>query len=127
MMAPIIPSLTSHEILPLSKAVADAGATRIAYTIVRLNGQLAQIFTQWLEATMPDKAQKILNQIAECHGGTLNDSRTGTRMKGEGPIAQQINDLIRLAKSRYFRDLPRQELRTDLFKNPLENQLTLFR
>lgn len=126
MMAPIIPSLTSHEILPLSKAVAEAGAKRIAYTIVRLNGQLAQIFTQWLEATMPNKAQKILNQIAQCHGGNLNDSRFGTRMRGEGPIAKQINDLISLAKSRYFEDLPKVELRTDLFSNPLENQLKLF-
>lgn len=126
MMAPIIPALTSHEILPLSKAVAKAGAQRISYTVVRLNGQLAQIFTSWLEATMPDKAQKILNQIAECHAGKLSDSRFGARMRGQGPIADQINDLISLAKSRYFTNQPKVELRRDLFRNPLDNQLDLF-
>ena len=35
MMAPIIPSLNSHEILPLVKTVAELGAKDVAYTIVR--------------------------------------------------------------------------------------------
>lgn len=126
MMAPIIPSLNSHEILPLAKAAANAGASQLGHTIVRLNGQLATIFKHWLEATMPDRADRILNQIASCHGGTLNSSEFGIRMRGQGVIAKQIHDLIQLAKSQYFAQSILPEMRTDLFANPHMNQLKLF-
>ena len=54
MLAPIIPSINSHEILPLAKAASDAGALSIAHTIVRLNGAIGQIFRDWIHKTMPD-------------------------------------------------------------------------
>ncbi|MGA8852886.1 MAG: PA0069 family radical SAM protein, partial [Christiangramia sp.] len=38
MMAPIIPSINSHEIMPLVKEIAERGALGVGYTIVRLNG-----------------------------------------------------------------------------------------
>ncbi len=51
----------------------------------------------------PDRADKVLHQIESCHGGSLNDSRYVTRMRGEGEIAKQINDLVKLAKLKYFK------------------------
>lgn len=84
MMAPIIPSINSHEILPLVKKVSELGATSVAYTIVRLNGAIGEIFTNWVRKTYPDRADKILHQIEDCHGGSLNDSRYASRMRGEG-------------------------------------------
>ncbi|RMA65898.1 PA0069 family radical SAM protein [Ulvibacter antarcticus] len=104
MMAPIIPSLNSHEILPLVKKVAELGAYDVAFTIVRLNGQIAEIFKDWAYKTMPDRAEKILNQIAECHGGSLNDSRFGTRMRGEGTYAAQLKATMTLAKKKYLKE-----------------------
>ena len=126
MMAPIIPSLNSHEILPLAKAVADAGAQHISHTLVRLNGQLEQIFSAWLRSALPDRADRILSQIAQCHGGKVNSSEFGLRMRGEGPIAQQIHDLITLARKQYFPTAEKPKLRKDLFRNPYDNQLNLF-
>src|SRR5690606_17753620 len=73
MLAPIIPGINSHEILPLAKAVSEAGALSINYTVVRLNGAIGEIFSDWIRKAMPDRADKVLNQIAECHGGHLND------------------------------------------------------
>ena len=102
MMAPIIPSLNSHEILPLVKKVASLGAKDVAHTLVRLNGQIAEIFTDWAHITIPDRASRILHQIAEIHGGNLHDSRFGTRMRGEGVFAQQINETMALAKRKYL-------------------------
>jgi DNA repair photolyase len=101
MMAPIIPSLNSHEILPLVKKVAELGAIDVSYTMVRLNGQIAEIFKDWAYKTMPDRAARILNQIAETHGGKFNDSRFGTRMRGEGAIALQVKNTMILAKKKY--------------------------
>jgi len=103
MMAPIIPSLNSHEILPLVKTVADLGARDVSYTIVRLNGQIAKIFEDWARKTIPDKADRLLNQIAECHGGKLNDSQYGRRMRGGGTIANQVRDTMAIAKNKYLK------------------------
>jgi DNA repair photolyase len=104
MMAPIIPSLNSHEILPLVKKVSELGALDVGYTMVRLNGKIAEIFKDWAYKTIPDRAERILNQIAESHGGTLNDSRFGSRMRGQGAIARQVRDTMALAKKKYFKN-----------------------
>ncbi|MCA1762904.1 MAG: PA0069 family radical SAM protein, partial [Flavobacteriales bacterium] len=53
MMAPIIPGLNSHEILPLVKTVSERGALKVGYTMVRLNGQIAKIFESWIRDMYP--------------------------------------------------------------------------
>lgn len=126
MIAPIIPSINSHEILPLAEKVSEYGALSIGHTIVRLNGAIGQIFTDWIKKTLPDRADKVLHQIENCHGGHLNDSRYGTRMKGEGEIAKQINDLIKLAKMKYFKGKAMPKLNTTLHKDFKDGQLSLF-
>lgn len=104
MTAPLIPGLTDHEIPSLIKAAAENGATWAGYTVVRLNGTIAALFEEWVNRQFPDKASKILNQIKECHGGNLNDSRFGVRMKGEGNFAKNIQQLHQLACRKYFKD-----------------------
>lgn len=126
MLAPIIPSINSHEILPLAKVVSEHGALSIAHTIVRLNGAIGEIFTDWIKKTMPDRADKVLHQIESCHGGSLNDSRYGTRMRGEGKIAEQINNLVKMARRKYFKDKVMPKLNLDLHEQFKEGQLKLF-
>lgn len=126
MLAPIIPSINSHEILPLAKAVSEAGATSMAHTIVRLNGAIGEIFTDWIKKVMPDRADKVLHQIENCHGGTLNESRFGKRMRGEGHIAKQINDLVKLARLKYFKDKAVPKLNTELHEVYKDGQMRLF-
>ena len=126
MLAPIIPSINSHEILPMAKAVSEAGALNIAHTIVRLNGAIGEIFTDWIKKTLPDRADKVLHQIESCHGGTLNESRYGVRMRGEGQIAQQINDLVLLARLKYFKNKIMPTLNRSLYETNKNGQLKLF-
>ena len=126
MLAPIIPSINSHEILPMAKAVSEAGALSIAHTIVRLNGAIGEIFSDWIHKTLPDKADKVLHQIESCHGGTLNDSRFKTRMRGEGQIAKQINDLVHLARRKYFKGKQMPRLNTELHEQYKDGQMRLF-
>jgi DNA repair photolyase len=126
MLAPIIPGINSHEVLALAKTVADHGALSFAFTIVRLNGAIGQIFTDWIQKTMPAKAEKVLNQIAACHGGSLNDSRFGIRNKGEGPVAGQIHAMAALAKKNYFRGRSFPRLNTLLYEQYKAGQLKLF-
>lgn len=126
MLAPIIPGINSHEIIPLAKAASDAGALSIGYTVVRLNGAIGEIFTDWIHKAMPDRAEKVLNQIKACHGESLNDSRFGERMRGEGEFAQMIRSQIQLAKKKFFSGRKFPELDTTLYKKYKGGQLELF-
>ncbi len=126
MLAPIIPGINSHEILPLAKAVADAGANSISHTVVRLNGAIGEIFSDWIHKAMPDRAEKVLNQIASCHGGNLNDSRFGDRIRGDGEFAQMLEAQMKLARRKFFSDKNRVSLNCDLHEQFKNGQLKLF-
>ena len=106
MAAPMIPGLNDHEILEIIRVSSLMGATQAGYTIVRLNGDVAPIFSDWLEKTYPDRAGKVLNKIADCHGGQLNDSRFKLRMRGQGNFAKMIRDQFKLAEEKY---MPKRE------------------
>ncbi|ADY29430.1 PA0069 family radical SAM protein [Cellulophaga lytica] len=126
MLAPIIPGINSHEILQLAKAVADNGALSFTFTVVRLNGAIGQIFTDWIHKTLPGKAEKVLHQIEACHGGNLNDSRFGIRSKGNGVVAEQIHSLVKIAKHKYFKNKTFPKLNNTLYEQHKNGQFTLF-
>jgi DNA repair photolyase len=126
MLAPIIPGINSHEIMNLAKAVSSNGALSFAFTVVRLNGAIGQIFTNWIHKTLPNKAEKVLHQIEACHGGNLNDSRFGIRGRGDGKIAEQIYDMVRVARQLYFKDKVFPKLNHDLHETYKNGQMKLF-
>jgi len=115
MSAPIIPGLNDHEIPAIIKAAAENGAAWAGYTVVRLNGAIATLFKEWIQHHFPDKAEKVLHQIAECHGGKLNDSRFGLRMSGEGNFAENIRQLHDFSCRKYLKDKELRDLDTSLF------------
>lgn len=126
MLAPIIPGINSHEILKMAKAVSDCGALDVSHIVVRLNGAVGEIFTDWIHKTMPHRATKVLNLIKSCHGNTLNESRFGLRMRGEGPVADQLQSVMRIARARYFKDKTVPSLNTKLFDPFPSRQYRLF-
>ncbi len=126
MAAPIIPGINSHEILPLIKAAAEAGASAVGYTVVRLNGAIAGIFEDWIKKAMPDRADKVLHQIAACHDGKLNDSQFGRRMRGSGEFAEQIKAQVELGRKKYLSGKTIEPLNCDLFEQYRPGQLKLF-
>ncbi|MBX7224834.1 MAG: PA0069 family radical SAM protein [Chitinophagales bacterium] len=127
LMAPIIPGLNNHEVMQLAKAVSEAGAKGFGHIVVRLNGSIAEIFANWIETAFPEKAKKVLNQVAALHGGKLNDSRFSTRMKGDGKLAESIASMVKLAKNKYFPEPFNQTLNCQAFiRNNPKGQLTLF-
>ena len=108
MAAPIIPGLNSNELPDIIKAATDRGALSAGFTIVRLNGSIGEIFTDWVHKAFPDRAEKVLNAIRACHGGNLNDSDFGRRMSGDGEVAKAIHQLYRMACIRFLsgREMP---------------------
>jgi len=128
MVAPIIPSLNSHEVPAIIEKSAEAGALGVGYTIVRLNGSIADIFVDWIQKTYPDVADKVIHQIQDCHNGSLSDYRPKFRMKGSGKIADMIAYTVKTSVHKYMKDRMLPEYDLTLFRiPPKENtQLLLF-
>ena len=126
MMAPIIPSINTKEIMDIAEQVADHGAISLNYTILRLNGVLPQIFEDWLERHFPDRSEKVLNQIRELHGGKLNDSRFKTRMSGEGAYSSNISQMFEMARKKYKLNKKTTAYNLNLFRRPSDRQLSIF-
>ncbi len=127
MTAPIIPGLNSDEIPALIEAAANHGADAAGYTMVRLNGSIGAIFKDWIHKNYPDRAEKVLHHIENVHGGQLNDSRYGTRMRGEGNIAQSINQLFKLSVKKHLAGRDKFEFDLSAFRRPGEiRQMELF-
>lgn len=125
MVAPLVPGLSDHEIPVVLKTVANCGAVSAGYTVVRLNGAIGGIFEDWLRKNYPDRFEKVWHMIQSCHGGNVNDSRFGNRMRGDGNIAQLIRDSFKLHCRLNHLNEKRIELNSGLFKVP-QAQLGLF-
>ena len=127
MIGPVLPGLTEHEIPNILKSAADAGAQRAHYTMLRLPYGVKDLFQSWLEEHYPDRAEKVLNRIREVRGGNLNDSRFGSRMRGEGFYADQRDQMIKTYKKRYGLDKGSRPLTTKHFRRDAASpQLDLF-
>ncbi|MDE1191011.1 MAG: PA0069 family radical SAM protein [Arachidicoccus sp.] len=125
MLGPMIPGLNEHEMQRIMKAASEAGAVFSAYTFIRLNGAIKLLFHDWLYKNFTDRADKVWHLIEKGHGGKVNDSRWGVRMRGEGPIADLVRQQYVKYNKLYHLNDERWELNTSLFKRPGE-QLSLF-
>jgi DNA repair photolyase len=124
MVGPVIPGLNDNEIPSILKAASEAGATRVAHTILRLPYAVAPIFTDWLEKNYPEKAKRVIARVRMMRGGKLNDPNWGTRMSGTGGYADYIHQLIEALSKRYNLNQPRVPLATHLFRRA--GSLSLF-
>ncbi len=98
MTAPIIPGLNDQEIPALLEAARDAGAGSASYTLLRLPLAVRPIFEEWVTRSSPDKAPRHLALVRETHGGRMNQSQFGRRMRGARVITPRESP----ARSRCF-------------------------
>jgi len=125
LMAPIIPALTDSEIPHLLKAAAEVGAQSAGFTVLRLPYAVKELFIQWLETHFPDRKEKIIHRLEDIRDGNVQDNNFGSRMRGKGIFAEQIENLFRLSakKAGFMRE--KISLSTQSFKRR-ETQLKLF-
>ncbi len=91
MFAPVVPAINDHELEGVLEASAKAGAGTAGYLLLRLPGEVRDLFYEWLDAHFPERAKRVRGRIRELRGGRDNDPRFGHRMRGQGPWA----DLLR--------------------------------
>jgi DNA repair photolyase len=78
-------------------AAARAGAQSAGYVVLRLPHGVGPLFEEWLARHFPDRKEKVLNRVRALRGGRINDPNFGTRMRGEGIFADQIEALFEAA------------------------------
>jgi len=125
MVAPIIPGLTDAETPAILAAAAAAGASHAGQIVLRLPHGLRDLFDDWLMNHRPLRRDKVLHRLESLRGGKLNDPRFGTRMRGEGRFAEQIEGLFRLIARKHGLDRPGPQLSTRSFRRPGGTQLDL--
>jgi DNA repair photolyase len=127
MMGPIIPAVNDMEIEAVLKMGAQAGVKEAGYTMLRLPLEVKELFKEWLETHMPDRAQKVMAQVRQVRGGRENDANFGTRMTGTGPYAWMTGRRFQLACEKLGINEARVKLSTELFTKPERQaeQLTL--
>jgi DNA repair photolyase len=127
LVAPVIPGLNDEEIPAILEAAASAGARCASYTMLRLPLAVAPLFEAWLEAHYPNRKDRVLNRIRSLRGGNTNDPRFGSRMRGEGFHADQINGIFKVASRKWGLNGTEIPLSTQSFRRvDVSGQLGLF-
>ncbi|WP_424931320.1 PA0069 family radical SAM protein [Amaricoccus macauensis] len=128
MVAPVMPGLTDNELEPILEAGRNAGARSASYILLRLPGEVSDIFHDWLDTINPARARRILSHLAQMHDGREYNSDWGDRMRGKGTLADLLERRFALAVRRFGLDGMQPPLRCDLFRAPgkTAEQLELF-
>ena len=128
MTAPVIPGLNDSEIEQILAASAAAGAREAGYVMLRLPLEVRDLFVDWLNRNVPDRAGRVMSLVRQMRGGKDYDSDFGTRMRGNGPIAWAVGRRFEIAAEKNKLNRERSTLRADLFEKPLKRgaQLALF-
>jgi DNA repair photolyase len=105
-----------------------AGAVSAGYGLLRLPLTVRPVFMEWLERTHPTHAARIESLIRSTRDGKLNDARFGSRMKGHGPLAEQIKQTFQVFARRYGLNRKLEPLDTAQFQppRPASGQMRLF-
>jgi DNA repair photolyase len=102
--APLIPAVNDSELEQILQRAAAAGATNAGYVLLRLPLEVADLFRQWLDTHMPERAAHVMALMRETHGGREASSAFGERMRGSGSWAKLLRDRFRLACRKYGLD-----------------------
>jgi DNA repair photolyase len=116
LVAPVVPGLTDHEMLPIVAAAREHGAKFAAYVPLRLPYGLKDLFEDWLARHFPDRKEKVLNRVRSIRGGKLYEAKFHDRMTGEGPFAEQMASMFKLACRRAGMNDERAALSTAAFR-----------
>ena len=127
-IAPIIPGLTDVELPRILEAVAEAGARRAAWVLLRLPYQLKDLFLDWLKRSVhPDRARKVESLIRQARGGKLYEASYSNRPHGRGPIVEQLAQTFDIFTRKHGLNRDIRPLSTAHFRRPeMGGQMGLF-
>ncbi len=128
MTAPMIPGLNDDEMESILEAAKEAGAQFAGFTVIRLPLEVSTIFREWLEATYPDRAKRVMRLIRDMNGGRDYDPNWSRTAQPRSVYAKLIASRFDKAVKRLGLDQKPAPLDITRFQRPLavDNQLALF-
>jgi len=127
MVAPIIPFLTDDGLEGILEAAAGAGARSAGYVLLRLPYEIKELFKDWLHNHYPLKAEHVMSRVRQMRDGRENDAEFGSRLRGQGLLAQLLSQRFDNACRRLGLDTERHGLDTTQFRPArLAGQMALF-
>jgi DNA repair photolyase len=86
---------------------------------LRLPLELKELFREWLQTELPERAARAINILRSMHGGKDYTPEWRVRQRGRGPYADQIGLRFRMATKRLGLNERNTKLRIDLFQRPV--------
>lgn len=128
MFAPCIPALNDEELESVLAEAAKMGAKSAGYVLLRLPLEIKDLFREWLEENVPDRARHVMSLVRSMRGGKDYDSQWQTRMRGTGPYADMIARRFHLAVKKLGLNKDHRPLDVSRFRRPVAvgDQLGLF-
>ena len=127
LVAPVIPGLTDHELPAILEAAAKAGAVlrgvRSAAAAARFGAAVRAVVAAALSGAL---RQGVVAAARHARQARLHDPRFGSRMRGEGVLAEQIASLFALGCRRAGIGSRFPSLSTAAFRRPGGTQRLLF-
>ncbi len=98
--APMIPAINDQELEALMETSTRAGAATAGYVLLRLPLEIKELFSEWLEAHVPDRKAKVLKLVRDTRAGGLYQSDFGLRQRGSGVYADLLAQRFKRAERR---------------------------
>lgn len=94
MVAPVIPGLNDDDIAEVLTRAYESGARRAAMQLVRLPGEVMEIFDARMREAFPDRARRIDSALMQVRRGKRTESEFGARMTGSGARWEIVRQLF---------------------------------
>ena len=127
MVAPIIPFLTDSALERILEAAARGGRASAGYVLLRLPYEIKELFKDWLQNHYPLKAEHVMSRVRQMRDGRENDPEFGSRLRGQGLLAELLAQRFEKACRRLGLNAERRGLDTTRFRSAkLAGQMALF-
>ena len=97
MAAPMVPAINDMELERILDAAAAQGAKDAGMVLLRLPGDVRDVFREWLLRHFPDRVKHVLGLVRDARGGRDNDPNFHTRFQGQGAYAVLLQQRFDLA------------------------------
>ena len=98
MVAPVVPGLTDMEMERILERAAAAGVRQAGYVLLRLPLEIGDLFTEWLQANCPDRANRVLSLMRSTRGGKTVRGEMGRAHDGRRPLCLDDRPEVRACR-----------------------------
>lgn len=125
-IAPVIPGLNEEDIPEILMRARQAGAKDATFVLLRLSGNVEEVFLERMRTAFPDRFQKIVHRIQDARGCQFTDGRYFKRHEGTGTYWDMVQQLFEIGYRKAGFPPGSEDPIPQSFRRPGVEQTTLF-